>query len=690
MKSRVFLVTFFILLSSIAPVASFCQWTSANGPFGASFWSIAANGTNLVVATQDGIFRSGDSGKTCSRSSTGIPLNLHPDCLLVTNSYLFAGTIGGGIYRSSDAGLTWNVCNGAQSRTLNGIALLGTILAAGTDQGIFLSSDNGADWVPENNGIPVSNINMLISSGADLFAANLFANVYRSSDSGKSWSLVNSGLPTKPAFWSLIASGTILFLGTDDGVYRTTDLGESWMPENNGIPSSTTIWAMAANQQYVFAGSFVDGIFRSSDSGQSWVAMDSGLTDSSVVTLTADGPDVWAGMSDGELFFSGNNGDSWTNLSSGLRANPAVNVLAGSGESIFCTTSSSGSVFLSADAGMDWTPSKLRLEDPFSEVLSFTFQGTSLFAGTFGDGIVHSTNEGNSWTATNNGLDINTDITALAFDSTTLLAGTGIGLSLSTDNGASWSSPSDMSYVGVNSLVVNNNIALAGTYGNGIYVSSDLGQSWFPSDAGFNSDPWGGNCPTVNALIVSGNDIFAGTSDSGIFRSSDDGFRWTPVSTGLASMDVLSLAAVGSDLFAGTMKGIFLSTNDGMSWSDISDGLTDSAVSAIGSDGPYLIAGTLAAGVWRRLLSDFPASGVSYNIAADSSINVSIFPNPASNVLHISASEAVHAELFDVLGRERAISVQDANGSSIDVSSLEAGNYLLQIGGKAWPVVIAH
>ncbi len=690
MKNRIIFNAFFCIFSWSASSPSFCQWTQANGPFGAGFWSIAASGSTVLAATQDGIFRTVDSGKTWSRSGSGIPANLHPDCLLVTNPYIFAGTIGGGIYRSSNAGVTWSECNGAALATVNGIASLGTTLAAATEQGIYLSSDTGANWVLENNGIPTSYIYTLVASGTNLFAANLFENVYLSSDSGKSWRLVNSGLPTKAEFLTLTASGANVFLGCSDGIYRTTDQGEFWMPANNGIPSSTLIYALAANHQNVFAGSFGAGIFQSSDSGQSWVAIDSGLTDSSVVALTADGSELWAGMNDGGLFFAGNNGDTWSNLSSGLLANPAVNVFSGSGENILCGTSNYGTVFLSEDAGMDWTRANLRLEDSYSEVLSLALQGNSVFAGTFGEGIFHSTDGGENWITVNNGLMVNTDITALAFDGTTLFAGTGVGLYLSTDNGASWNSSSDLSYIGVNALVVTDGNILAGTYGNGIYISYDEGQLWFPSDSGFNSLPWEGNCPTVNTFVVSGHDVFAGTSDSGIFRSSDEGMHWTPVSTGLTSTDVLSLASVASDLFAGTMNGVFLSTNNGTNWSDVSDGLTDSAVSAIGSDGPYLIAGTLADGVWRRLLSDFPVSRVSYGITTDSNLNVSVFPNPASNVLHISASEPIHAELFDLLGRERANSVPEASGSNIEVSSLEAGNYLLKIGGKTWPVTIIH
>ena len=43
---------------------------------------------------------------------------------------------------------------------------------------------------------------------------------------------------------------------------------------------------------------------------------------------------------------------------------------------------------------------------PDDHVNSFTISGKNFFAGTFGEGVFHTTNNGDNWTAVNNGLSI--------------------------------------------------------------------------------------------------------------------------------------------------------------------------------------------------------------------------------------------------------------------------------------------
>jgi hypothetical protein len=74
----------------------------------------------------------------------------------------------------------------------------------------------------------------------------------------------------------------------------------------------------------------------------------------------------------------------------------------------------------------------------------------------------------------------------------------------------------------------------------------------------------------VWSLAVSGTNIFAGTDSSGVFLSSDNGENWYPSNNGLMNKEVLALAPSNSNMFAGTWGGgIFLSSNNGTSWSAI-------------------------------------------------------------------------------------------------------------------------
>ncbi|OGU74600.1 MAG: hypothetical protein A3H45_10575 [Ignavibacteria bacterium RIFCSPLOWO2_02_FULL_55_14] len=58
---------------------------------------------------------------------------------------------------------------------------------------------------------------------------------------------------------------------------------------------------------------------------------------------------------------------------------------------------------------------------------------------------------------------------------------------------------------------------------------------------------------SVSALAVSGTNLFAGTYGGGVFLSTNNGTSWTAASTGLT--DVSALAVSGTNLFAGTRGG---------------------------------------------------------------------------------------------------------------------------------------
>jgi hypothetical protein len=97
--------------------------------------------------------------------------------------------------------------------------------------------------------------------------------------------------------------------------------------------------------------------------------------------------------------------------------------------------------------------------------------GGALFAGTEGDGVFLSANNGTRWTAANSGLRIYSDVEALAASGSTLFAGTSInGVYLSTDNGASWATAnSGLTDSAVLSLAVSGGTLFAGTYGGGVW-----------------------------------------------------------------------------------------------------------------------------------------------------------------------------------------------------------------------------
>ena len=78
----------------------------------------------------------------------------------------------------------------------------------------------------------------------------------------------------------------------------------------------------------------------------------------------------------------------------------------------------------------------------------------------------------------------------------------------------------------------------------------------------------------VTSFAVRGGTIFAGTFGSGVFLSTNNGTSWSAV--GLSNSQVLSVTVMGSIIFVGTLDGgIFLSKDNGTSWSAVDSGLTN-------------------------------------------------------------------------------------------------------------------
>ncbi|MBI4645417.1 MAG: hypothetical protein HY738_02200 [Bacteroidia bacterium] len=96
-----------------------------------------------------------------------------------------------------------------------------------------------------------------------------------------------------------------------------------------------------------------------------------------------------------------------------------INCFAVSNNNIFAGTEGEG-VFLSTDNGSTWIAVNNVL---IYKVKALAISGTNIFAGTAGSGVFLSTNNGGNWIAVNNGLS-DSNIRALAISGTNIFAGT--------------------------------------------------------------------------------------------------------------------------------------------------------------------------------------------------------------------------------------------------------------------------
>jgi photosystem II stability/assembly factor-like uncharacterized protein len=106
------------------------------------------------------------------------------------------------------------------------------VFAGTISGGVYRSTDNGNSWTAVNNGVTNFNVGAFaINSSGHIFASTFGGGVFRSMDNGESWAAVNTGLTNLTVDALAINSSGHVFAGiASGGVYRTTNNGESWTP----------------------------------------------------------------------------------------------------------------------------------------------------------------------------------------------------------------------------------------------------------------------------------------------------------------------------------------------------------------------------------------------------------------------------------------------------------------------------
>jgi hypothetical protein len=214
-------------------------WTQINNgiPILESITSIVSIGTTLFAGTRklggnsDGIYVSTNNGNSWSSSSSGLPTNSNVFGLAVLGNSIFAAT-DSIVYVSNNNANSWTaVNNGIRKKWINALAVNNNQIFAGTSEGILSSVDFGSSWTPLNNGIPIINggfeappnsdhvaaVSSIVVSGNLVFALVQGIGIYRSTDNGASWVPANNGLYASGNIGCMTTNGTSVFAGTNGG-----------------------------------------------------------------------------------------------------------------------------------------------------------------------------------------------------------------------------------------------------------------------------------------------------------------------------------------------------------------------------------------------------------------------------------------------------------------------------------------
>ncbi len=190
--------------------------------------------------------------------------------------------------------------------------------------------------------------------------------------------------------WTMIKDkdGKILSGNWGGDIYRLNN-DNTWTLLNPGMEVNY-IWSLAIDGSTIYAGTD-KGIFISKDNGGSWkFSFGENLEIRSLCIFKGK---VYAATWGGGVFVSENNGTSWTSLNDNLKGIPFTSIVFNSAGDIFLSSFDSG-ILKSTDAGE--TFSSVDIDYRYIWTLAVN-SSDYLFAGTYGNGIYSSIDNGNSW-----------------------------------------------------------------------------------------------------------------------------------------------------------------------------------------------------------------------------------------------------------------------------------------------------
>jgi len=241
----------------------------------------------------------------------------------VNNTTIFAGTWGYNLYRSTDLGINWEVCNnGIPNHSITTIATTNSNVYVYNSDGIWHSVNNGNNWINRNSStLPVSRGVYCLTGKSSYIFVGTDTGVYRGNAAGPSWVRMSNGLPngTVRAI-SLTVSGLNIFAGTNVGLYLSTNNGANWVIANTGLPSGYSVGCLATLGSNLFVQTG-GRLFKSVNNGVNWDSInlpESSLRGKVLSLFATNGDNLFMGTTNGFVYRTTNSGVNWNNISTGL------------------------------------------------------------------------------------------------------------------------------------------------------------------------------------------------------------------------------------------------------------------------------------------------------------------------------------------------------------------------------------
>jgi photosystem II stability/assembly factor-like uncharacterized protein len=303
--------------------------------------------SGVLAATEQGVFRTADGGKTWTDWSAGLDTRQARTLSVAADGTVLCGTAGYEMYRRKPSGSAWEQLSGF---------------------------DNFGTFWPIWNNRPLYQYSTLLFHPTDpniVYFGSFPAGIFKSLDGGMTWREYNVGWLNDGVFTLVFhpRDPDIVYAGTYNGISRTLDGGAHWQRWDAGWPGEQWVFSIAFDPRdpdVMYACSkngenegtgrpgFHGTVMKSVDGGAHWSAVTAGLDlnqefykilvdkfhpDTLYLATQADGVYI---SRDGGLHWKSWN-DGLTNRAAGTNGNNVTNIMVLSEDGMYLYFGSAGS-----------------------------------------------------------------------------------------------------------------------------------------------------------------------------------------------------------------------------------------------------------------------------------------------------------------------------------------------------------
>jgi hypothetical protein len=568
----------------------------------------------------------------------------------------YAGTPGGGIWKTTDGGSTWvplsdNIAqtgvtsivvdpvdpniiyigtgDGYGNLDVKGIGVLKSINGGATWQ------TTGLSWVTSQQNV-VSAMEMSPTNTSVLVAATT-AGLYKTTDAGATWTQLRTGRHQDVKFKPGDGNTLYTTVSSSANIFKSVDGGTNWTQVTSltGV-GRINIAVTVANPSVVAAiasksaGSGFEGFYYSNDSGVSF-------------TKRASTPNLLGWNAAG----SDTDGQGWYDLCIAISPTDANRIFIGG---INTWASSNGGTNWSLNTHWSGAPGVPTVHAD-KHYLAFSPVNTNLLI-QCNDGGIYKTQDGTSWTDITNGLAITMyyRIVTAQTDGNIMLGGTQDNGGRKRSASGVWSQATGGDGMDVAIDYTNANIMYSSYPGGNVYRSKNqFGSSVTISNniaeaersgwlSPYTLDP---NNPSV---------IYLGYKD--VFKTTNQGDTWVKISNSLTLTNLSEIAVSKSSpgtLYATDGSKLFKTVNDGVSWAIVTptglsgSGITYIAVSPTNANSVWVTLGSYNAGI--KVMHSTDGGSTWTNISGtlpNVPINCIIYEEGSNDALYIGGDIGIY------------------------------------------------